>query len=71
MSVQISRDSFARESLMREVVGWAKHKGCSWCGNFNRHSKLFRYGTERDDRAGVSWHKGLFCCKGCHDTYHS
>lgn len=80
---QVSRDPFARTTLMRQhvrvedlpsrytvvgVVGLPP--GCDECGNFNANGGLFRYGTERDDRAGPNWHKGLFCSKSCHDAYH-
>ena len=72
MHVQISRDPFARTTLMRRKV--VSHAGCSWCGS-NRSWKgkttwvLFQYSTETDGgRTHV--HKGLFCSKSCHDAYH-
>lgn len=67
--VQISRDPFARETLVRRVV--KGYSCCQWCGNERVQGGLFEYGTERYDRPGVNWHKGYFCSKGCHDSYHS
>lgn len=73
--ISVSHDPFARESLVRRIV----HGGtCDNCGgNRVKHgeitSALFQYGTERDDRPGeknVNWHKGKFCSKSCHDSYH-
>lgn len=79
----INRNPFAREELHRATIHLGSEAPssatCSWCGNV-RHTKsgkpyLYEYGTERD---GISAsytarqnHSGLFCCKGCHDSYHS
>lgn len=74
---QISHDGFARQSLMRRVKRHQdktlreKCDGCDWCGSHGTNSRLFEYGTERDDRGGVNPHKGQFCSKSCHDAYHS
>ena len=80
--VGISRDPFARHDIVRRVV--QTHASCTWCGGkrtvgSNTPARrvtlgLYEYGTERDDRPGernVNWHTGLFCCKSCHDSYHS
>ena len=81
MTTQISRDPFARTTLVRRIytddlVG-AK---CDWCGNPRKGHKgylahLFQYGTENDginqSYIGPHWHKGLFCSKSCHDSYQS
>ena len=73
--VQISRDPFARTTLVRRTVDCLV--GCWWCGSHNRRrpDTLFEYGTERDgisaSYVGPHWHKGLFCSKSCHDSYNS
>lgn len=76
--VTISHDPFARQSVVRRVSD--NTCKCLWCGNHRpmRLSSLgeyhtvnaFEYGTERDDHAGVNWHRGAFCSKACHDSYH-
>ena len=74
---QIARDPFARQTLMRETVhALAAGQTCTWCGGIRktrgRLRYLYRYGTEQDAmHPRVSWHPGLFCSKGCHDSYHS
>jgi hypothetical protein len=69
MPTQIYHDGFARFTIQREVV--KTNDGCHNCGQ-NYRSRLFRYGNEPDDwgRSRLSWHKGLFCGKECHDYYH-
>lgn len=67
MTAQISRDPFARTTLVRETVQC--NDRCAWCGS-RRKTGMFRYGTQRDDRGGTNWHAGLFCSKGCHDDYY-
>jgi hypothetical protein len=72
----ISREPFARMTLVREVLcPLVGAQTCSWCGNIRttRSSTpfLYRYGTEPDAiHARVSWHEGAFCSKSCHDVYH-
>lgn len=71
--LQVSHDSFARQSLVKREVD-ACGRTCQWCGRIRRNGKLYQYGTERDDRPGlhnIAWHGGLFCIKVCHDSYHS
>lgn len=71
---QVSRDPFARTTLMRQSIshsGITASMKCAWCGNLNRYGGLFMYGTEPDGvSTRINWHKGLFCSKGCHDCYH-
>lgn len=68
----ISRDPFARTEVHRRLeVG---HNGCDWCGAQRTHKgattwNLFRYYTETDGGRRHD-HKGLFCSKSCHDSYH-
>jgi hypothetical protein len=69
---QISRDPFARETLMRDSV--KTFASCSFCGSTRRDSRLYQYITQRDAvyvHAQDNVHKGLFCSKSCHDAYHS
>jgi hypothetical protein len=64
----VSRDPFARtETHKEEVCG---EKGCDWCGATNRRGNLFVYRTESDG-GRKSEHRGQFCSKSCHDSYHS
>lgn len=73
MSRLISRDPFARQELHRESVP-VPAISCAWCGQFRgsvaSSHKLFRYYTESDGGRRFD-HKGLFCSKSCHDSYHS
>lgn len=70
----VNRDPFARQELHRSTVR-ADGRTCSWCGsvrdsggNLGKH--LYVYRTESDGgRSGE--HQGAFCCKSCHDSYHS
>lgn len=73
----LSRDPFARTTLLRAVVRpLVFGQDCRWCGGVRRTSRagepfLFRYGTEPDAiRSRVDWHTGEFCSKACHDAYH-
>lgn len=71
MPTQISRDPFARTTLEREIVHHGNSTGCDWCGSFRRDGEsLFRYRTASDGGRD-SAHRGLFCCKSCHDCYHA
>jgi hypothetical protein len=64
----IGRDPFARETLMRE--NWPTTRTCDWCGNKRgTEGYLFRYVTV-PDAGRPAPHRGLFCCKSCHDSYH-
>ena len=68
----VSRDPFARTELHRERITDASVSyallSCDWCGTSNR--PLYRYRTESDG-GRVHQHKGRFCCKSCHNAYHS
>lgn len=72
---QIARNPFARQTLVREIVRpLAAGQTCSWCGGVRitrgNHPCLYRFGTEHDAiHPRVVWHPGLFCSKGCHDSY--
>jgi hypothetical protein len=71
----ISRDPFARTTLNRIVVH-ANGATCAWCGGNRQHrgralTTLFRYVSTTDSIYGRAvTHKGLFCSKSCHDSYH-
>ena len=75
MIVQLKRDSFARETMVREHAPQRmliESYTCDNCGARNVHQGLWRYGTERDSINGRTiWHKGLFCSKRCHDSFYS
>lgn len=69
----VNRDVFARTELHRETVRKPAQRMCGWCGvptYMMPHDRLFRYYTETDDGRRHT-HKGLFCCKSCHDAYYS
>lgn len=75
--VTLSHDAFARTALVRHIAHGSNKRCCDWCGSPRWHSRdqqtehsLFMYGTLRDDRGQPEWHRGLFCSKSCHDTYH-
>lgn len=72
----ISHDPFARTSLVSKRVPMPDFgPWCGWCGEVNFTSRgytyLLKYGTQADDSGRVNWHDGHFCCKGCHDAYHT
>lgn len=68
----INRDPFARTELHREARD-VSVSTCSWCGSVrtrkNGPSYLYRYSTESDGGRRYE-HRGLFCSKSCHDSYH-
>lgn len=64
----INRDPFAREELHREVVT-PRRGGCDCCGGLRRNNTLFEYRTETDGGRSNK-HRGQFCGKSCHDSYH-
>lgn len=75
----ISHDAFARLSIVRRVVVALSntHRPCTCaeCGQPRYRAaklthSLFQYGTALDDRTAIDWHRGAFCSKSCHDTYH-
>ena len=64
----ISRDPFAREETRRTIVRTVLDT-CAWCGQSYR-GRLYRYSTHTDGGRRYD-HRGLFCSKSCHDSYHS
>ena len=64
----LSRDSFARTTLMKESI--KTNETCSWCGSKRKDGKLYRYFIE-EDRINVrpQMAKGMFCCKSCFNSY--
>ncbi len=73
--VEISRDPFARETLVRRLARLTYHApgdGCAWCGSTRRNQdRLFQYGVERDDRPGrVAWDEHRFCGIECRRAYY-
>lgn len=69
MSRLISRDPFARTELHRCVPDQMSNLTCDWCGNRRARGGLFRYSTESDGGRKFD-HRGLFCSKSCHDSFH-
>lgn len=83
MSRMISRDPFTRESLHRDTLtgltadapgGYSfRLYECDFCGQVRTtpkgHPQVYRYYTETDGGRRYE-HKGQFCCKSCHDSYH-
>lgn len=67
----ISRDPFARETLMREDVP-TFNRNCDNCGSITSTNRLFHYYRERDGLQNTrSDIKGVFCSIGCMRSYHS
>lgn len=77
----INRDPFARQELHRETIHLGSEAPstatCAWCGNVRRNARypgnpptLYQYSAQSDG-GRIGQHKGLFCCKSCHDSYHS
>ena len=69
---QLSRDPFARETLIRrrvQIVG----QDCKWCGKVHITKAgvkfLYEYGIERDGSSTAAWENKLFCSKECRDSY--
>ena len=73
MTTTINHDGFARQELVRDTISpAAKALKCDWCGGSRRGGGLFRYGIRRDDslRGVINWHRGQFCGRSCHHSYH-
>jgi hypothetical protein len=71
--VQLSRDPFARQDIIRSSEALdehGQHSGCAWCGNFRARGEkmLFRYGVWPDSGHSY-WHSKAFCSKSCYDSY--
>ena len=70
---QISRDPFARETLLKSnYLDSSGTKTCDWCGSKRPDRYLYQYFTERDSinprPVGI---KGLFCSIACMRNYHA
>lgn len=78
MARVLSHDGFARRELIRQTATVSPGASCDWCGNVNWSRaknpvpQLYSYGTRADDslRSSINRHRGLFCSKSCHDSYH-
>jgi len=73
MTVLINRDPFARQELHRRNE-YNLSRTCDWCGNVRatRGGRKYLYVYETQPDAGRTHeHAGRFCCKSCHDSYHS
>jgi len=66
MSALFKINSAVRTELRRTTVAVAGDKECDWCGD--KRSQLFQFSTETV--AGSYSHRGLFCSKRCHDSWH-
>jgi len=67
-AVQISRDPFARASLMRIRVDASDRQSCAWCGQPAR----FRYYWEADSiQPRTPTPSVPFCSVGCYRAYFS
>lgn len=74
----LSRDPFARASVVRREFNAGPTEGCAWCGQraaraYKRviRAKLYEYGTFADDQPNPTWDGRRFCSKTCRDTFHS
>jgi hypothetical protein len=66
MSALVKINPAARMELRRTAVAIAGGKDCAWCGE--KRSRLFQFSTETV--TGPYPHRGLFCSKRCHDSWH-
>ena len=73
-AVQIARDSFARETLVRKTLHSAT-ASCAWCGQRRivrgKPAALFCYAVERDGSTS-SWRPSYsrpFCSVSCYRAY--
>lgn len=69
-SVQLSRDVFARATLVRKLE--RSSMPCENCGNWRKAGPwLFRYGSQPDGlHTRVNWDLRLFCNKACRDAFY-
>lgn len=69
----VSRDPFARTELHKSVVPPSAVSyaviTCDWCDGTGSNGRLYRFSTESDG-GSKHHHKGRFCSKSCHDSYH-
>ena len=69
--MRISHDPFARQELHKiRAQAHVEAKGCNWCGGVSARGWLWVYETRPDDSSRRFAHRGAFCCKDCHDSYH-
>jgi hypothetical protein len=66
VSALVKIDPISRTELRRTTVAAPDDRECDWCGN--KRSRLFQFSTETV--LGSFPHRGLFCCKRCHDSWH-
>ena len=66
--VQVSRDSFSRADIVREVI--KTRMGCQWCGGQRAKGGLFQYSVWHDS-GRVARIPGEFCGIGCMRSYHN
>ena len=69
----VSRDVFARTELHKEIVppGFpGAVVTCDWCDGTGSNGRLYRFRTESDG-GSKHHHKGRFCSKSCHNSYHA
>jgi hypothetical protein len=66
MIVQLSRDPFARTTLLRDTVEESSREPCQWCGS---RPGRFQYGVEHDS-GRTYWDYRCFCCKSCWESFH-
>lgn len=66
---QISRDPYARTTLLRRIVRGLGLK-CGWCGGTLHLGRLFEYAVQADDSTRINPIKGRFCSVSCMRTYH-
>jgi len=69
----ISRDPFARSETHRKTVEVVS-QACGWCGGVRKTKAgmfhLYQYRTESDG-GRIDEHRGLFCSRSCHNSYHA
>jgi hypothetical protein len=69
----VSRDPFARQETHKQRMYVGPTQTCTWCGGINAtktgRAYLYEFRTETDG-GRRSTLKGLFCSKGCCESYH-
>lgn len=63
-TVQLSRDSFARHTVIRVTVPKHERKGCKWCCGVGK----FRYGISPDSGRDYIAPEA-FCSLSCYRSY--
>jgi hypothetical protein len=62
-TIRLGRDPYARRTIRC-------HGTCSWCGNTNRHGRVYQYFIDDDNPRNSGDIKGVFCSIGCANDYH-